>query len=158
MALIGATLARAHDPARATDEPEMGERVAAPVLPGAALKALEQQLGQPFPALLAQLYTEVGNGGFEPGYGLVSAQQAVERALAWTAGAGPQTLPFAYWGCTVCSVIDLSAGRVGLLDLDALDGETRPAEVTWWQTDDLESYWQAWLDGVNLFFPLEDDE
>lgn len=158
MALIGATLARAHDPARATDEPEMGERVAAPVLLSGALEALERQLGQPFPALLAQLYTEVGDGGFGPGYGLIPAQEAVERALAWTSQTTPHILPFASWGCTVYSVIDLASGRVGILDLDAVDGDTLPAEAAWWQADDLEAYWQMWLAGDNLFFPLKDDE
>lgn len=37
------------------------------------IRETEQQLGFPLPLLLRLLYTEVGNGGFGPGYGIIGA-------------------------------------------------------------------------------------
>lgn len=161
MALIEATRARAHDPARATDNGEFAPCTAHPVVTPARLAELEHRFGRPLPDLLRQLYTEVGNGGYGPGYGLCGAQDVAERSLAWLEMYGEpperQLLPFVDWGCTVYSVLELETGRVGVLDLTAVyDGPSFTASA-YWQYDSVETYWQAWLDGAELFFPVEEE-
>jgi len=43
-----------------------------------AVNAAEQAVGFPFPCLLRRLWTEVGNGGFGPGYGLLGLEGGPE--------------------------------------------------------------------------------
>ncbi|WP_293912092.1 hypothetical protein [Deinococcus sp.] len=155
--LLAATLERAHDPKRATDNGEFSPQHAAPVLSAGTLIELEDRLEHGFPLLLRCLYAEIGNGGFGPGYGLVSAEKVVERALAWSEPGVPDLLPFVYWGCTVYSVTTVPTGRVGIVDLDAVDIDGSPLEATFWQYDTLDAFWNAWLSGEELFFPLEDE-
>ena len=157
--LLAATLERAHDPKRATDESlDSSETVAAPILNSDFLAELEGRLNAPYPEFLRVLYTEIGDGGYGPGYGLITAEEAVERALAWREPGVPDLLPFVYWGCTVYSVTELASGRVGILDLDATNDDFPALEATWWQYDTLSAFWTAWLNGEELFFPVGDDE
>ena len=153
--LLARLQARAHDPARAADSPDLHPHGAASVLDLRELIELERQLGGPFPPPLRQLYSEVGNGGYGPGYGLLTAQDAVERSRAWLKMyAEPpehQLLPLAYWGCTVYSVMELGTGRVGILDLDAVEPQLPPLRATTWQRASLDAWLLAWLDGADLF-------
>jgi hypothetical protein len=155
--LLAATLERAHDPARATDNGEDSPKAAAPVVSAGMLAEQEARLGHGFSPLLRRLYGEVGNGGFGPGYGLIAADEAVERALAWSDSKVPDLLPFVYWGCAVYSVTELTSGRIGILDLDAIDDYFSASKATWWQYDTLDAFWSAWLSGEELFFPLDAD-
>lgn len=58
-------------PSRATEGADaIMPKVAAPATE-AEVRAAEEALGFPLPPLLRQLYREVGNGGFGPGYGFI---------------------------------------------------------------------------------------
>jgi hypothetical protein len=73
-ALVDAIRARAADPQRATDSADV---VAPRVYPAATRKAVreaERALGFALPEFLKELYFEVGNGGFGPGYGLLGVR------------------------------------------------------------------------------------
>jgi hypothetical protein len=71
-ALIARIKARVADPLRAVDAAAWvcPRPTVAPPATGAEVDAAEAALGFAIPPLLRRLYTEVGNGGFGPNYGL----------------------------------------------------------------------------------------
>jgi hypothetical protein len=124
---------------------ETPPRIGAP-LDLSSLGAIRDILGFDPPGLLVDLFTRIGNGGFGPGYGLMSLTPAPRRAfggdavavhrffqaahagdeidpmdeaLAWPVG----LLPIVHWGCTLYSCIDCSAPDLPVLhfDCDGLD-------------------------------------
>ena len=153
--LIAATRERAHDPLRATDNGSFQEQSVLPALTLAAVLELDAQLPHRMPALFHRLYSEVGNGGFGPGYGLLELEDAVDNCLAFSPHyrlpPHQWMFPFVDWGCSLYSVVDLATGRVGLLDQDWVDEELTVWEAIRWQFKTAQDYWQAWLDGANLF-------
>lgn len=83
--------------------------------PLATLRSAERTLGFTLPALLGRVYTEVGNGGFGPGSGLLGleggypqdGQVLTDRypvlvAQGWRDG----LLPLWDWGCAAWSCVD----------------------------------------------------
>jgi hypothetical protein len=79
----------------------------------------ETRLGCQLPQFLKQLYTEVGNGGFGPGHGLLplvlvgelrcgrcvlDLYQHFQQSKKWNSS----VVPFASWGCGILSCLDLS--------------------------------------------------
>src|SRR5690242_12415879 len=68
--LIDRIRERISDRLRATDGADLVPPKVFPPATPAAVEAAEQALGFALPPLLRQLYLEVGNGGFGPGYGL----------------------------------------------------------------------------------------
>jgi hypothetical protein len=77
----------------------------------------EKAIGLSLPPLLRRLYTEVGNGGFGPGYGLLRLENAHsddtgETALSARDGwdsLPPELLPICNWGCAIYSLVDCSS-------------------------------------------------
>jgi hypothetical protein len=117
----------------------------------AAVADAEARLGFPLPELLRRLYTEVGNGGYGPGFGLlpvsaaslgpqppagadfdlVGQYEGLRRAdpgeVTWTRWR-PGLVPTFYYGCTVFEFVDARdpGGPVVLLDLGAEMDDLRP--------------------------------
>ncbi|WP_425147680.1 SMI1/KNR4 family protein [Deinococcus sp.] len=123
----------------------------------AAWHSAEEALGYPLPDLLGRMYSEVGDGQFGPGYGLLaltahttSTAGMVPSALAWRSefGFDRAWLPLCYWGCTVYSFLEVSSGRVGMIDVGIEDD----LQVVQWQAASLGDFLQAWMDGHELFF------
>src|SRR5512143_1594034 len=89
--LIARVRERSRDPRRLRDMVFTGDRVAPPAT-AAEIAEAEQRLGIELPALLVNLYTAIGNGGFGPGYGVlglihghaVGDDRAVPLWEAWT--------------------------------------------------------------------------
>jgi len=123
-----------------------------PLYAGASTTALdvaEAQLGFPLPPLLRRLYTEVGNGGFGPGAGLVGVEGghtdvdgqtlvALYRALraqGWPEG----LLPACDWGGGAWASIDQEGAIVTVDEA----GATRTRF-------DLGEWLEAWVSGVDL--------
>ncbi|MDG6107709.1 hypothetical protein Daura_22555 [Dactylosporangium aurantiacum] len=81
--------------------------------PPAAVSEAEELIGQPLPSLLRRLYLEVGNGGFGPGYGLLSLRD-LHRSGSTDAREGRKGrfLILCYWGCGISSELDLADGQV----------------------------------------------
>jgi hypothetical protein len=69
--LLLAILRRARDASAATDNAGHSNSVARPVADEQALARAEQNIGQRLPSFLRSVYSEVGDGGFGPGYGLL---------------------------------------------------------------------------------------
>ncbi|WP_225767092.1 SMI1/KNR4 family protein [Inquilinus sp. Marseille-Q2685] len=83
----------------------------------------ERQLGFSLPDLLKRLYTEIGNGGFGPGYGLIGltggapddtgkTSPTIYEELRHTDPEDPYwqwpagLLPICHWGCAILSCVD----------------------------------------------------
>lgn len=109
------------------------------------LSEAERILGRPLPALLRRLYSEVGNGGFGPGYGVLgvfgghrddAGHDAISLHQSWELPR-PFLLPICHWGCGIYSFIDLStpAGAMWAYDPnpvphDQLDNALVPQQKT----------------------------
>ena len=106
-------MARSMSPAPQVDRPATPEQIA----------ATEAELGFPLPPLYRQLLTEIGNGGFGPGYGLLGAQgghtdfdgrsltevyrQTHDVAARRDSPLLPdKMLPICNWGCGIYSCLD----------------------------------------------------
>jgi len=90
---------------------------ALPVASPAAMTSAEVAIGHPLPRLLRRLYTEVGNGGFGPGYGLLGLEgghsddtgaTAISARKEWES-LPPALLPICHWGCAIYSLVDCSS-------------------------------------------------
>jgi hypothetical protein len=164
---------RAHDPERATDEgldisDAKGQPVAYVAYPTATpeeVAAAEQHLGFPLPGLLRRLYLEVGNGGFGPGYGLLSLRTAALRAETlvevydalqeqWEAWP-PRLVPVADWGCGIYSCLDCSQEEAPVI---VLGGDAFPEDLQanlFPHRPSLLNWLQAWIAGTDLWSELE---
>ncbi len=110
---------------------EMGTLVRYPVAERTALEAAQAQLGFALPSFFKRLLTEVANGGFGPGYGLLGLPPAghvdddigrnlVEDYLDLRADSDPvlwwppKVVPLCNWGCAIWSCMDCegSSGRI----------------------------------------------
>lgn len=113
-----------------------GRRSPEPVASAAEVAEFERRVGRPLPTLWRRVYTEVGNGGFGPGYGLLglvtgartdegdSAAEFVEELLggedpedpdfAWPEG----LVPICHWGCAIYSCIDLRTEAAPVVRFD----------------------------------------
>ncbi len=177
--LIERLKALAGDPERATDQGHdvnvtdvhgnPMRYVARPVLPVEAFDAAERAFGRPLPTLLRRLYTEVGDGGFGPGYGLHPLDVVMKsadwlaadytRPLAPAAGR-PVLLELNDWGCAIRSVSDVAhpAAPVYRLDPNVDDPAYWDTGVRWLDTHlypeaaSLESWFERWLAGEALFY------
>jgi hypothetical protein len=112
-----------------------------PPLDLATLPDLEARLGFAVPPLLVDLYRKAGNGGFGPGYGLMSLRLTEKRGFGGNVFAvlnflredGAQApdwplgvIPLVYWGCTAYSVVDCSTEDLPVYgwDCDGPDAES----------------------------------
>jgi len=113
--LIEKIRSRASDPATIHDMAE-GLSPAPKINPAitlAEIQKLETELGFKFPQLLIDIYTGIGNGGFGPGYGLYTLDEAKKLYLEnmkdpsneWEKG----TFPLCTWGCDIHSFVDCLA-------------------------------------------------
>jgi len=129
----------------------------------------EQEIGFTFPALLTRLYTEVGNGGFGPGYGFLGVQggktdgagcdivRATRRFRA-SATRGRQwnwpngVVPLIEWGNAVYTCLDLRGPEQALYELrpDLWDDDASLTTAMFAYTVDLGSLLASWLHGIKV--------
>jgi hypothetical protein len=138
--LIGDIRSRAQNPKTIND---MAEGVSPPyVLPSMTtaekIAGVEARLGFALPELLRRLYTEVADGGFGPGYGLVGIEgdrnsylgssladsydyylkeSNKEFGVPWQ----PKLLPILTWGCGIVSCVDCANPSYPVYFLDPGD-------------------------------------
>jgi hypothetical protein len=137
--LLDALRQRAHS-TRPTDQTSTGDsdreisRLRAPLPPASAdqLAASERQLGFRLPTVVQQLYTQVANGGFGPGYGLLGlvggavdefGDTAVESYLQRRGRPPPRRWPAALvpicaWGCITYECVDCRSEHAPLVYFD----------------------------------------
>lgn len=121
-----------------------------------AVARAEASLGLRIPELLKRCYTEVANGGFGPGRGVLGVEGGFAGDYGNLLGnyhqfvTGFQStgrvwqkdlLPFCAWGCAIlsCVTCDLS-----------LEVTTFDSGSVWPQKYTVEQFFQMWLDGVDI--------
>ncbi len=134
------------------------------------LAADEEQLGFQLPPLLKQIYSEIGNGGFGPGYGLIGMSGGVPDDTGQTAPEiysllrleppeeGPWSwpeglLPICHWGCAIYSCIDCTHSDFPLRVFDPnVHGDSNSWNDCFFnEVDSFEAWICAWADGVDLW-------
>ncbi len=129
------------------------------------LRDSEYALGFSIPEPLRRLYSEIGNGGFGPGYGfygliggtewhpdesvvylynLLRKGDPEDPAFSWPY----MLLPILDWGCAIRSCVDCSTPSLSVIRHDPnLDALKQFQNENW----HLEEWLQAWLDGYDLW-------
>jgi hypothetical protein len=129
-----------------------------PPVAEAVVNAAERALGFALPALLREYYTQIGNGGFGPGLGIIGLPggwtsdygsivdiyelvkaDSVPPGTDWQAG----LLPFCEWGCNTYWCVDCidNLNPVAVLE----DGDALGQDYT------LPQFFEMWLNGVDLY-------
>jgi len=158
--LLSALRTRAANPATRTDN---GTLWTPPYQPVTAETIAETEAGleallHPF---LRRVYVEVGNGGFGPGYGLAGlaggygaseGESLLERYRRLRAEQWPEKLlPLFDWGDAIWSCLDATSLQGTIVTHDDVEGPTL--------TDfSIRSWLKAWVDGVNLWEEMYEDE
>lgn len=172
--LIARLRERAADPIRRIEiRPPVTATGTDVVLPPPAtadqVAAAEKAVGVKFPTLLGRLFTEVANGGFGPGPGLVGVRagaadpggKSVEalhaRMLAFAAQNpawqwSPIIVPISdHSGVFVCVDCSTEAARVVEFDFQELDGNDEDggwSDAFSERSGSLHAWLEEWLDGV----------
>jgi hypothetical protein len=142
------------------------------------IAATEQRLGHKLPPLLAQVYREIGNGGFGPGYGMLGivggtvdlgdGNTAIDlyemfrtsdpEDPAWTWPAG--LLPVCDWGCAIRSCIDCTSSDGPVITFDPNSRDlNEPMDRALVQTHATVGAWfEDWVGGVNLWDVMFEDD
>ncbi|WP_333738056.1 SMI1/KNR4 family protein [Streptomyces sp. IBSBF 2806] len=131
----------------------------------------EAALGFPLPALLADLYLRIGDGGFGPEYGLLSLLDstpsgepaAVSQYLAnrasgrqdpdwpWPEG----VLPISHWGCAMYACVDCRSPQASVLLFEPNPGD--PDRAWFVDAPSLSEWLRAWLDGTGWYDVMDED-
>jgi hypothetical protein len=158
--LIAQLKARALDPARRRDVKVESFAPLNAVATGETIAAAEAEIGFALPPLLVRIYTEVGNGGFGPGHGLmllaapgeadpdsVAAVYRNFRAWSWP----EKLLPLWDWGCAAWSCIDAATSEGVIVTHDEVAGAIETAFT-------LRSWLQSWVSGVEMYKEIFEDQ
>ncbi|MFD1341405.1 SMI1/KNR4 family protein [Litorisediminicola beolgyonensis] len=163
----------AHTAPTLTDRLGAAAQDAAPRPPIAqdALDEIEATLGLTFPAILRSVWTELANGGFGPGYGLLGigpdgypddlGQTADTRYRTDRADPGfdwPEgLLPICHFGCAVYHCVDCRTGEMLIWEPNAWDDATPPATALYVSGIQLEDWFAAWARNGALDMYLRPD-
>lgn len=135
----------------------------------ARVAAAEARLGLRFPPLLRRLYTEVANGGFGPGYGLLGIEDGHTRKTGrdvvgeylsalrsdpedtewkWPLG----VVPLFDWGGFTYSCADFTRSEAPIVEFDPTlraDGEPM-AKAFRPQEESLRKFLERWIEGEDV--------
>ena len=159
---------RARHPRATTDTARFPQKASAP-LDDPSISRAETTIGFALPPLLRDAYHLVGDGGFGPGYGLLSLlpggksseESVVELFLAFrstdpndAAWVWPShLLPFCDWGCAIRSCIDCSTSEGAVLTFDPnVRTVGDPMSSVLAEThSSLRAWFSDWIAGVDLW-------
>ena len=139
-----------------------------PPLARAELQDAEARLGFELPAVVRQLYAEVANGGFGPGYGLLGLMGGARSDLGDDAvelyrrfrqpdpddaewGWPEALLPICGWGCAIHSCVDCrnDDAPVVRFDPNQVEGDWSIAFTA--EGRSFEAWLEGWMRGEELF-------
>jgi hypothetical protein len=134
-----------------------GSPPTSPPATDAIILETETALGFQLPPLLKQIYTQIGNGGFGAGYGIIGAiggykpghwtlvesyndviAGAKYLGFEWQAG----LLPFCEWGCSMVTCVDCIAEKGAIYQTEAC--KSRKMKYRF------EDFFEMWLAGVSI--------
>jgi hypothetical protein len=167
--IIMAIARRIDDPQRVIDE---GAARPHPPTTAAKLDAAEKALGFAVPPILRRLYTEVGNGGFGPGYGLVgidgcgtdegrndivalcrghSSDHWMKEFPRWP----DRILRVAYFGCAMYAAVDCNDSQypVYLFEPNSSEESLGYAKCLVPYDRGINDWRDVWAKGENVEFP-----
>ncbi len=171
MSLIARLQERAGNIGRATDMTQLVIPTVLPPVDRTIVEHTEATLNFRLPELLRQIYTEVGNGGLGPGYGLWDIESLVrmyphchesnpyQPNELWPKG----MLDICEWGCGITGCIDCSNAEapVYMFEADPTTEENEAGDEIWVALEgfelhrpSFENWMEAWLDGVDLWAEL----
>jgi hypothetical protein len=127
----------------------------------------ETRLGFSLPPLMKRIYTEIGNGGFGPGYGLIGLTNGVPDDTGQTAPTiyeqfrSPDAndlkwpnglLPICHWGCAILSCVDCVDPnfRMRIFDPNVHDGDDW-ADAFFEESPGFDIWIRAWASGIDLW-------
>ena len=134
----------------------------------------EKELGFQLPELLKQCYTEIGNGNFGPGYGLLplfptkknyngteeeNILEFNKEFIAcnfdfWT----PSCIPLVHWGCGIYSFMDLAEPDKNIMIFDGNSFEEDIPESGIFETKrNLNSFFEAWAQNIKIWDEMFSD-
>jgi hypothetical protein len=165
MDLIPSVRNRALDAKTRTDQtdvylPEIGKRLAEN-----EVGAIEHELGLAIPETLRRLYTEIGDGGFGPGYGFLKMKKAMSprddtvvglyQAFRDTDPSDPTwkwpegLLLISDWGCAIRTGVMCATNRIVVFDPNLHDSDWAATFLD--QRCTLDVWLEKWCDGVDLW-------
>lgn len=168
-ALLDELLRRSHTGQLHTSMDE--DRIANPPATGAQIEAAETRLGFALPPLLRRIYSEIGNGGFGPGYGLFplsgraddpsghDGYGVVDLYFSFRYRYSPlgqrwaeRLLPICHWGCSYFSYLDCAVPLTPVISL----AEDNHGDGPWGcainlHAQSFEDWMRRWLDGEDLW-------
>jgi hypothetical protein len=132
--------------------------------------AAEQDLGFVLPDVFRDIYTQVANGGFGPGYGVMGVGEGFKDDLGqdivecyggyrqgdpedpnwiWPAG----WVPICHWGCIVYSVVDCLTPPypVSFADISAKDPDEAMETILHPHKLSFAQWLSDWMDGKDLW-------
>jgi hypothetical protein len=147
------------------DEPDYRREPLPAVASAVALLATEHSIGFSLPPLLRRIYTEIANGGFGPGYGLIGIDGGFTDDLGrnivdiFTDKNSPsfqkyfpdwpiQSISICHWGCAMYSVVDCSTTEYQMFHFEPNNLDIADYLMPHHRTFD--QYMAAWVDGVDL--------
>ncbi|TSD87110.1 SMI1/KNR4 family protein [Mycobacterium sp. KBS0706] len=136
----------------------------------------ERQLGFPLPPLLKRIYSELANGGFGPGYGLIGLTNGIPDDTGKTGPAiyrmfrdgDPEDprwtwpeglLPICHWGCAILSCIDCADPNFRMRIFDPNEHRDEDwADAFFEESPSFEEWIGAWASGVDLWTLMYGEE
>jgi len=159
--LLARLRTRAMDPLTRTDARASTDSLLYPPAPPEAIASVEACLGFALHPFLKRIYLEVANGGFGPGYGLLSLADSGGESdrdslssvyLEFHDDDWPEKLlPLWDWGGAAWSCLDGNSSEGTIVTHDDVDGATKTSF-------NLRSWLQAWVDGVDLWKEIYEDK
>jgi hypothetical protein len=132
--LIARVRERAYVPERATDF-AASHGILSITRPPATLGQIAQvegALGVIFSSLLVALYTQVGNGGFGPAYGLVPLEEMVETGEWYhEPGVSRRLMKVCDWGCAIVSCLDFARPNLPVVRVYMEIEDEAPSLYSW---------------------------
>jgi len=129
----------------------------------------EERLGFALPPVLKQIYVEIGNGGFGPGYGLIGLTNGIPNDLGKTGpelyelfrGSDPndpnwewpcRLLPICDWGCAILSCVDCADTnfRMRIFDPNVHEGDDW-TDSFFEESVGFEPWISDWASGIDLW-------
>lgn len=168
MDLISRVKHRASNASTRTDEALDFPTEIGPKITDKEIAAIEAELELELPSTIRRIYTEIGDGGFGPGYGFLKMrgsgrfsdlsvvelykefreEDPTDPSWIWP----KDLLLVTHWGCGIMTGVNCLTGRVAVYDPNSYQSDL--SDSLFFQNCDIDEWLEKWCDGVNLWKEL----